>query len=116
MRGSSATDQLAETGFKLSVGSGIDVWYRNPVDHSELSVSNIPPTGSPKCRLGYDPLVNRLSVPRRSGRAGKAKRKWSWQGGIKGKSARSVPISSLVCDFLFLTERRAKLDALLAEF
>jgi hypothetical protein len=27
-----------------------------------------------------------------------------------------IPISSLVCDFLFPTERRANLNALLAEF
>ena len=45
---------------KLSVGSGIvdmvsQMWYRIPFDQSELSVSKIPPTDSPKFRPGRDP-------------------------------------------------------------
>jgi hypothetical protein len=30
-------------------------WYRIPFDQSELSISKIPPTDSPKVRPGYDP-------------------------------------------------------------
>jgi len=32
-----------------------NVWYRIPFDQSQLSVSKIPPTDSPKVRPGYDP-------------------------------------------------------------
>jgi hypothetical protein len=43
------------TDVKLSVGRGIEFWYRIPFDQSELSISNIPPTDSPKVRPGRDP-------------------------------------------------------------
>jgi len=31
------------------------IWYRIPFDQSELSISNIPPTDSPRARPGCDP-------------------------------------------------------------
>jgi len=52
---------------RLSVGSGIEgmVSKRSPFVQSELSNSNIPPTGSPEFRPGRHPWVNRPSVSRR---------------------------------------------------
>ncbi len=41
------------------------IWYRIPFDQSELSISKIPLTDSPRVRPGRDPGVNTPSVSRR---------------------------------------------------
>jgi len=42
------------------------IWYRIPVDQSEPSKANIPPTKYPVDRPGRDPWLNRPSISRRS--------------------------------------------------
>jgi len=48
---------LALLHLNLNSVSGLvsKVWYRIPFDQSELSISKISPTDSPKVRPGYDP-------------------------------------------------------------